>query len=70
MSTVIAPAYFTQAEAAMYLGVSPRYFRDHVHVSPVPFPGGGEKQRPAFRYARTDLDAWAEQWRSPKARAG
>jgi hypothetical protein len=62
----ILPAYMSQADAATYLGVSPRYFRDHVDVEPVPFPGGGE--RPLERYARADLDAWAERWRDPKAR--
>jgi hypothetical protein len=64
--TGILPAYMSQVQAAAYLGVSTRYFRDHVDVDPVPFPGGGD--RPLERYARVDLDAWAERWRSPKSR--
>lgn len=63
----IAPAYFSQVDAAAYLGVSPRYFRDNVDVTPVPFPGGNGS-RPLERYSRADLDAWAERWRNPKAR--
>lgn len=62
----VSPAYMSQVQAAAYLGVSTRYFRDHVTVTPIPFPGGG--QRPVERYARADLDAWAERWRDPKAR--
>jgi hypothetical protein len=62
----VTPAYMSQVDSARYLGVSVRYFRDHVGVKPVPFPGGGKK--PLERYARADLDAWAERWRDPKAR--
>ena len=62
----VAPAYLRQIEAAKYLGVSVRYFRDHVTVEPVPFPGSGTK--PVERYARVELDQWAEKWRDPKAR--
>lgn len=58
--------YFNQIAAADYLGVSVRYFQLHVDVKPIPFPGAGEK--PVDRYARVDLDAWAERWRDPKAR--
>jgi hypothetical protein len=58
--------YYRQIEAARYLGVSPRYFRDHVDVTPIPFPGGAT--RPLEMYAKADLDAWAERWRDPKAR--
>lgn len=60
------PAYMNQAMAANYLGVSARYFREFVEVTPVPFPGSGDK--PVDRYARVDLDAWAERQRDPKTR--
>lgn len=60
------PGYFNQIDAAEYLGVSVRYFQQHVDVKPIPFPGGGD--RTVDRYARTDLDAWAEKWRKPSAR--
>jgi len=62
----IVPAYMSQVQAALYLGVSVRYFREHVTVEPVPFPGSGKK--PLERYRRKDLDEWAERWRDPKAR--
>lgn len=62
----IEPAYFSQIEAARYLGISARYFQLHVDVTPLPFPGRGTK--PVERYRRADLDAWAEKWADPKAR--
>lgn len=62
----VVPAYMNQADAAAYLGVSVRYFRDNVHITPIPFPGSGTK--PVDRYSRVDLDGWAERWRNPKAR--
>lgn len=58
--------YFKQIDAAEYLGVSVRYFQQHVDVTPIPFPG--RTARPLEMYARADLDAWAERWRDPKAR--
>lgn len=58
--------YFKQIDAAEYLGVSVRYFQQHVDVTPIPFPG--TTAAPVDRYARADLDAWAEKWRDPKAR--
>lgn len=66
MKATVIPAYMTQVDAAAYLGVSVRYFRDVVDVQPIPFPGTGEK--PVERYAVKDLDAWAEKWRDPKSR--
>jgi hypothetical protein len=57
--------YFNQAGAADYLGVSVRYFREHVDVEPVPWPGRGES--PHFMYPRADLDAWALSWRKQRA---
>jgi len=63
----IVPAFLSQTEAAVYLGVSARYFRDHVDVEPVPFPGGGSK--PLERYARADLDAWADRFRAKAKKA-
>lgn len=62
----IVPAYMNQVSACRYLGVSKSYFIQFVDVTPIPFPGSGS--RPVERYARVDLDAWAEKWRSPKAR--
>jgi hypothetical protein len=62
----IVPAYLNQRQAADYLGVSVAYFAKNVDVVPVPFPSAGEK--PLERYARAELDAWADRWRDPKAR--
>lgn len=62
----VVPAYMNQADACVYLGVSKGYFFRVVDVTPIPFPGTGEK--PVQRYARVDLDAWAEKWRDPKSR--
>jgi hypothetical protein len=60
-----AQNYFKQVDAAHYLGISPRYFREHVDVEPVPFPGSGDKKLAMYR--RADLDAWAEQWARKKS---
>ena len=35
-----APRGFSQREAARYLGVSVRWFRQHVHIEPVPVGAG------------------------------
>jgi hypothetical protein len=51
-------AYLTQAAAAVYLGVSVRYFRDQVHVAPVPIGIPRPGKRPTLRYRVADLDAW------------
>ncbi len=62
MSAVVAfkPRGLTQRAAADYLGVSARWFRDHVHVEakPVDLPRPGTK--PVLRYRIEDLDAWMD----------
>lgn len=57
--------YFNQADAAAYLGVSVRYFREHVDVEPEPWPGRGTS--PHFMYPRAKLDAWALSFRARKS---
>jgi hypothetical protein len=57
----------SQQEAARYLGVSVRWFRDHVHVEPVPYPSRGD--RPLLRYMREDLDALLDQWKAERRTA-
>jgi hypothetical protein len=57
----------SQVEAAKYLGVSVRWFRDHVHVEPVPYPSSGD--RPLLRYMREDLDALLNQWKQNRRTA-
>jgi hypothetical protein len=63
MNAVITlqPRGLTQRAAALYLGVSVRWFRDNVHVEakPVGRPVPGAK--PFLRYRREDLDAWMDQ---------
>lgn len=62
----IIPAYFSQVDAARYLGVSVGYFAKFVDVEPIPFPASGQK--PLERYARADLDGWAERNRPVKGK--
>lgn len=64
--THITPAYLSQVDAAAYLGVSVRYFRDVVTVEPVYLPSS--KGRPLMRFSRADLDAWVTSLRDPKSR--
>lgn len=53
-----APAYLRQWEAARYLGVSVRWFRDHVTVAAVPIGRPVPGKKPVLRYRVADLDAW------------
>lgn len=64
--TIVNPAYLSQRAAAAYLGVSTRYFRDHVAVRPKELPGSGN--RPVLRWAVADLVAWVEHVSNPKSR--
>jgi hypothetical protein len=64
----VVPRYLPQKAAAAYLGVSVRYFRDHVDVKPKTYPGRGKK--PVLRWSTLDLDAWTERVSDPKSRAG
>lgn len=59
-------AYLNQLEAAEYLGVSVRYFRDFVDVRPKELPGRGK--RPVLRWCAADLDGWVTRVSDPKAR--
>jgi hypothetical protein len=58
---------FTQRAAAAYLGVSVRYFRDNVHVEPVPVGPVKPGVRPLLRYLREDLDALLDAWKRRRA---
>jgi hypothetical protein len=49
------------------MGVSVRYFRDHVHVEPVPVGDVRPGVRPLLRYLREDLDAVLDEWKSRRA---
>lgn len=53
---------FSQKDAAHYLGLSVRYFRDHVHVEPIPVGDTSADKRPLLRYTRESLDAVADAW--------
>lgn len=61
-------AYLRQKAAAAYLGVSVRYFQQHVAVTPKTLPGSGTK--PVLVYRRADLDEWVDRVSNPKARGG
>lgn len=58
---------FTQKEAARYMGVSVRYFREHVHVEPVPVGPVTPGVRPLLRYYREELDAVLDEWKRRRA---
>ena len=58
---------FSQVEAAKYLGVSTRWFRDHVNIEPVPFGPVSSDKRPLMRYLREDLDALIKAWASRRS---
>lgn len=58
---------FSQKEAARYVGVSVRYFRDHVHVEPVPVGDVRPGVRPLLRYLREDLDAMLNHWKKRRS---
>lgn len=58
--------YLRQKAAAAYLGISVRYFQQHVSVIPKELPGRGA--RPVLVYAIADLDAWVERVSNPKSR--
>lgn len=62
----MSPAYLRQQAAAAYIGVSARYFRDHVDVRPKELPSSG--RRPLLVWAVRDLDAWVERVSDPKSR--
>lgn len=63
----MTPAYVKQKAAAAYLGVSVRYFRDHVDVRPKELPGRG--RRPMLVWSIAELDAWVARVSDPKSRA-
>ena len=66
------PAYLSQVDAAAYLGVSVRWFRDHVDVVAVPVGKVVPGKRPLLRYRTVDLDAWVAScasYRQPSRRS-
>lgn len=58
--------YLRLKEAAAYLGVSERYFYQHVDARPFELPGRGKRRVLVWRPA--DLDAWVERVSSTKSR--
>jgi hypothetical protein len=64
------PEYLTQVLAADYLSVSDRWFRDNVHVQPVPVGEPKPGKKPVLRYRRVDLDAWVQRCATFKLRKG
>jgi hypothetical protein len=63
----MTPAYLKQPDAARYLGVSVRYFQQHVDVRPKELPGRG--RRPLLLWSVAELDAWVNRVSNPKTRA-
>lgn len=66
----IEPAYFDARDAARYLGVSLSFFEDHIRpaLSVHDFRAPGSK-KPMPKYARVDLDAWAQSRKREKLSA-
>jgi hypothetical protein len=56
----------TQKQAAAYVGVSVRFFRDNVHVRARCICAPKTGQRPLLRYFREELDAWMDRWGKPE----
>jgi hypothetical protein len=54
---------WTQREAAVFLGVTPRYLRDS-SCPKVLLPGNGKKGHPILRYDPVEVRAWARAWHS------
>jgi hypothetical protein len=67
----IEPRGLSQKNAAAYLGVSPRWFRDNVHVNARPVGETRPGRKPVLRYRREELDAWMDHcatYRMPRAK--
>ncbi|HVX38773.1 MAG TPA: hypothetical protein VHB25_04290 [Gemmatimonadaceae bacterium] len=62
----MTPAYLKQKAAAAYLGVSVRYFQQHVTVRPKELPGRGRK--PLLVWCVRELDEWVARVSDPKSR--
>lgn len=64
MAVIQDVSYLNAAHAARFLGVSKSYFEDHIRpfVSYVDMRAPGSK-KPMPRYARVDLEAFAEKRR-------
>lgn len=54
----------SQTDAAKYLGVSVRWFRDHAEIEPIPFGPIAAHKRPLMRYLKEDLDTLIARWAS------
>ena len=61
--TLPADRYWTQKEAAAFLGVSARYLRES-SCPKLLLPGNGVKGVPLVRYDPAQVRRWAEQWRT------
>lgn len=57
----------SQVEASRYLGVSVRWFREHVNIEPVPFGPVLPDRRPLMRYLKEDLDSLISAWASRRS---
>jgi hypothetical protein len=58
--------YWTQRDAAAFLGVSTRYLRNTACPKLV-LPSTREHGRPTVRYVPEDVRAWAESFRSQRS---
>lgn len=54
---------WTQAQAAAFLSVTPRYLRDSGCPKTL-LPGNGPSGRPLVRYDPDEVRSWARAWRS------
>lgn len=57
---------WTQAQAAAFLSVTPRYLRDST-CPKILLPGNGPSGRPVVRYDPDEVRAWARTWRTGNA---
>lgn len=58
-----AQPLWTLEQAADYLGVSARYFRD-TDCPRVRLPGRGPRRQPLLRFVPAVVAVWAERWRT------
>lgn len=61
-----ADRLWTQAEAAKFLAVTPRYLRDSSCPKTL-LPGNGTRGQPLVRYDPNEVRAWARSWHTGSA---